>query len=50
VYQCKVSPGFTGALTPTHVVNGVATIFSPGAHTYTDLQASVVNQGFAGSR
>jgi hypothetical protein len=50
VYQCKVSAGFSGVLTPSLVVSGVATRFTPASRTYTTLRTSSVNQNFAGTR
>jgi hypothetical protein len=50
VYQCKVSPGFSGSLTPSYVVSGTVTSFSPGARSYSNLQSSASGQSFAGTR
>ncbi|HZP86853.1 MAG TPA: M12 family metallo-peptidase [Burkholderiales bacterium] len=50
VYQCNVSTGFSGVLTPLHAVNGYWTTFTPSSRTYSNLTSSAVNQNFLGRR
>jgi hypothetical protein len=50
VYQCTVSPGFTGTLKPSYVVNSKATTFTPATRSYSNMSVSATNQNFAGAR
>lgn len=50
VYQCTVSSGFTGTLTPRYVLNGTPTVFTPANRSFSNLTTSATNQNFAGKR
>ena len=50
VYQCSVSPGFTGTLSASYVLNGKATTFTPATRSYSNLAAGATSQNFAGVR
>jgi hypothetical protein len=50
VYRCTVSSGFSGVLTPSYVLNSIATKFSPVSRSYSRLSTSATNQNFAGIR
>jgi len=50
LYQCTVSPGFTGTLKASYVVNGYGTTFTPSTRSYSNLSVGATNQNFAGVR
>lgn len=49
-YRCTMKPGFTGTITPSYVVSGKATRFTPASRSYSNLRDNAVNQNFSGVR
>lgn len=49
-YRCSMKPGFSGTITPSYVVSGKATTFTPASRSYSNLQDNAVNQNFTGIR